>query len=189
MVHGEYESMMLIHRTVPKFAPYPVAWGTCTDPNRHYILFSFHELEKGLPPIPRLTYAVAQLHGLSRGKSPTGKFGFHVTTCNGTLAQDNTWTDTWEEFYVRGMKRMLDLEEKARGYSRELGEISEPFLNKVIPRLLRPMETGGRHIEPVVIHGDLWFGNVSSRKDIQDPLMFDSSAFWGHNECKADDAG
>lgn len=83
------------------------------------------------------------------------QFGFHITTFNGKLAQDNTWTDTWEEFYVRGMRRML-----------------------------RPLETGGRRIEPV-LHGDLWTGNVATQDATGEPLMFDSSAFWGHHECRS----
>ena len=79
---------------------------------------------------------------------------------------------------------MLALEEEARGPSDELKQLSEPLLTKVIPRLLRPMESNGRRIEPVLIHGDLWFGNVSVRRDTQQPMMFDASAFWGHNECR-----
>jgi fructosamine-3-kinase len=160
MIQGEYESMLLIHQTVPAFAPQPLAWGTCTNPDQHFLLFSFHELQKGLPSIDRLTHAVAQLHMLSAGAAPflkdeRKKFGFHITTYNGTLAQDNTWTETWAEFYARGMRRMLQLERDARVPSEELDEISGPFLEKVIPRLLRPLETDGRSIQPVLIHGDL----------------------------------
>ncbi|VUC26634.1 unnamed protein product [Clonostachys rosea] len=180
MVHGEYESMRLIHESVPKFSPMPLAWGPCADPTKHFILFTFHELSEGLPPIPQFVNAVAQLHTVKR--NPSGKFGFHVTTYNGTLAQDNTWCDTWEEFYMKGMKRILKLEEEVRGPSSELRKISVPFLSKVIPRLLRPLETQGRKIDPVLIHGDLWIGNVSAQAGSNDPLMFDASAFWGHNE-------
>ena len=188
MIEGEYESMLLIYKTAPAFAPQPLTWGTCTDPDLHFLLFSFHELQKGLPSIDRLTYAVAQLHNVNAKAAPCledkrKRFGFHITTYNGTLAQDNTWTETWEEFYSRGMKRMLQLEKEARSPSEELEAISGPFLEKVIPRLLRPLETDGRSIEPVLIHGDLWIGNVSTRKDTGEPMIFDSSAFWGHNEC------
>ena len=184
MLHGEYESMSLINQTVPTFSPKPIAWGKCKNHDRHFLLFSFHAIHKGLPSIPRFTYAVAQLHTSSVDANPTGKFGFHVTTYNGTLPQDNTWADTWEEFYIRGMKRMLRLEKEARGPSDELEQLSGPFLEKVIPRLIRPMETGGRRIKPVLIHGDLWLGNVSTQDGSDNPLMYDSSAFWGHNECK-----
>ncbi|KAM7206747.1 Fructosamine kinase domain containing protein [Rhypophila sp. PSN 637] len=158
MIQGEYESMLLIYKTVPDFAPQPLVWSTCTDPDLHFLLFSFHELHKGLPSTDRLAYAVAQLHTLNSGSTSP--------SYNGVLPQDNTWTETWEEFYSRGMKRMLQLEEEARGPSEELEEISRPFLEKVIPRLLRPLEAEGRSIEP----------------DTGEPMMFDASAFWGHNE-------
>jgi fructosamine-3-kinase len=38
------------------------------------------------------------------------------------------------------------------------------LLKKVIPRLLDPLETDGRSIKPVLLHGDLWLGNVSFQK-------------------------
>ncbi|MCJ1334455.1 hypothetical protein MMC10_011166, partial [Thelotrema lepadinum] len=182
MVYGEYESMKSIYEVVPSFAPRPIACGSCQDPEWHFILFTFYELDKEKPAVSRFTFTVGELHNLSRGRSPEGKFGFHVVTYNGTLPQDNTWTDTWEEFYVRGMQRMLALEKERRGPSEDLKHLSEPFLSKVIPRLLRPMETQGRRVEPVLIHGDLWIGNVSTQRQNQEPLMFDASAFWGHNE-------
>ncbi|KAM0440040.1 hypothetical protein ACHAPT_001143 [Fusarium lateritium] len=184
MFRGEYESMKLINKMIPAFSPTPFAWGKCKDSARHFILFSFHHLRKGNPSIPLLTHAVAQLHTLSIKANPTGKFGFHTPTYNGTLEQDNTWTDTWEEFYARGMRQMLRLEEEARGPSDELEQLSGPFFDKVIPRLLRPLETNGRGIKPVLLHGDLWLGNISIQAGSENPLMFDASAFWGHNECK-----
>lgn len=193
--------MRLIHQIVPSFVPKPIAWGTTSaDPDRHFILFTFHDLqpEGSLPPPDRVAFAAAQLHQLSHlhlhsdNAAPRlGKFGFHITTYNGTLKQDNTWTDTWEEFYTRGMVRMLQLEEESHnsgpsggsGACQELRQVAKPFLEKVIPRLLRPLETNGRSIQPVLLHGDLWIGNVAARKDTGEVIMFDASAFWGHNEC------
>jgi protein-ribulosamine 3-kinase len=183
MFHGEFESMKMINDIVPDFSPKPLSWGKCKASARHFILFEYHALRKGDPPIPRFTYAISQLHTLSLNANLHGKFGFHITTYNGTLAQDNTWTDTWEEFYSRGMKRMLQIDAEARGASDEIEQLAVPLLAKVIPRLLRPLENGGREIKPVLIHGDLWLGNVSVKDGSDDPLMFDASAFWGHNEC------
>ncbi|KAK4124279.1 hypothetical protein N657DRAFT_680294 [Parathielavia appendiculata] len=40
----------------------------------------------------------------------------------------------------------------------------------------------GRSIQPILIHGNLWIGNAPTRKDTGEPMMFDASAFWGHNE-------
>ncbi|KAK2600094.1 hypothetical protein QQS21_005180 [Conoideocrella luteorostrata] len=192
MFEGEYESLKLINKIIPKFSPEPLAWGKCKGlaekPDEYFIMFTFHPLLKGNPPVPRFAEAVAQLHTLSMREyataNPDGKFGFHITTYNGTLAQDNTWTRTWEEFFIRGMRRMLALEEISGGPNEQLQELSKPFFDKVIPRLLRPLETAGRSIKPVLLHGDLWLGNVSVKEgsEDQDPLMFDASAFWGHNE-------
>ncbi|EXV03480.1 fructosamine kinase [Metarhizium robertsii] len=196
MLEGEYESSKLINKAIPNLSPKPLAWGKCEKPggdfDKYFLIFTFHSLledkPKPRPDIPRFAEAVAQLHTLSMKEyatsNPDEKFGFHVTTYNGTLPQDNTWTKSWREFYVTGMERMLALEEEARGPSDELKKLSEPFLRKVIPRLLDPMETNGRSIKPVLLHGDLWLGNVSCQKasENNDPLLFDAAAFWGHHE-------
>jgi protein-ribulosamine 3-kinase len=184
MLHGEFESMRLINSLIPVFCPKPLAWGKCTDSNFHYLLFPFHELKKGPPDTGRLSQAVAQLHNRSIEHNPTGKWGFHMTTYNGPLAQDNTWTDTWEEHWIRAMRQLFALERASRGPSEELDRLLTPYFEKVCPRLLRPLETNGRHIKPVLVHGDLWIGNMAVQADTEDPLMFDSAAFWGHNECK-----
>lgn len=194
MFEGEYESMKLINKMIPDFSPEPIARGKLRNSDGYFILFSFHHLSGGTPSIPDFPNAVAKLHNqsinaeflrtLNIDPNPTGQFGFNVPTYNGTLEQKNTWTNTWEKFYADEMRHMLKLEEEARGPSEELQQLSGPFLDKVIPRLLRPLESGGRSIKPVLLHGDLWLGNVSTQTESKKPLMFDASAFWGHNECK-----
>lgn len=79
---------------------------------------------------------------------------------------------------------MLAMEEEARGPSEELQELSKDLLGKVIPRLLRPLETQGRTIKPSLLHGDLWIGNVATNKATGQPVIFDSSAYYGHHECE-----
>ena len=118
-----------------------------------------------------------------------------MTTYNGTLPQNNRWMDTWEELYANGMRRMLQLDEEARGSSAELKELEGAFFDKVLPRLLRPLEDKGkgRKVESVLLHGDLWIGNASVEETEEgrgkgdgegNVMLFDSSAFYGHNECE-----
>jgi len=57
------------------------------------------------------------------------------------------------------------------------------FVN-VIPSLLGPLETGGRHLRPTLIHGDLWHKNVGMDADTGKPIIWGGSPFYGHNECK-----
>ncbi|ETS84561.1 hypothetical protein PFICI_02586 [Pestalotiopsis fici W106-1] len=182
MLHGEFESMRMIHAVIPAFSPKPLSWGKCTDSNIHYLLFEFHELKKGLPDPHRMSNVVAQLHTRSVEHNTSGKWGFHMTTYNGPIPQDNTWTNTWEENWIRAMRQLFAHERGARGPSDELDQLLPAYFEKVCPRLLRPLETRGRSIQPVLIHGDLWIGNMGTQAGSEDPLMFDSSAFWGHNE-------
>ena len=47
----------------------------------------------------------------------------------------------------------------------------------VIPALLGPLE-----IEPVLLHGDLWSGNTGTDSHTGEPVIFDPSSYFGHNE-------
>lgn len=134
-----------------------------------------------LPEIEAFTSSVARLH--KSAVSPNGKYGFPVTTYMGPLPQDNKWCDTWEEYFAQGMRRMLELERDAQGQSEELDQLAVMLYDKVIPRLLRPLTTL-RSIEPVIIHGDLWYGNCCTEIATGKPIVFDACAFYAHNECK-----
>ena len=101
----------------------------------------------------------------------------------GPLPQDNRWCRTWEEYFVQGMKRMLDLEKAAQGPDEELDGLVLKLYDKVIPRLLRPLTLLGS-IEPVLVHGDMWYGNCGVDDQTNKPIVFDACAFWAHNECK-----
>lgn len=79
---------------------------------------------------------------------------------------------------------MLRLNFEAGGPSQELEDLMPPMLDKVIPRLLRPLETGGNSVVPSLVHGDLWCGNAALTLEDGAPLIFDPSCFWAHNECK-----
>ncbi len=105
-------------------------------------------------------------------------------TYNGDLPQDNRYTETWEEFFLNGFKHMLDLNLERGGSWEEMENLKEDMLGKVIPRLLRPMETNGRFIKPALVHGDLWCGNAAVDTQTNRPLIYDPASFYAHNECK-----
>lgn len=113
-----------------------------------------------------------------------GKFGFHVTTYNGNLPQENAWQDSWEKFFISGLRHMFVLNEEAGGKCEELEKLLPGLFERVIPRLLRPLETNGNTVAPALVHGDLWCGNAAVRLEDDAPIIFDPSSFWAHNECK-----
>lgn len=83
---------------------------------------------------------------------------------------------------------MLELNFAAGGPNKELKDLMPGMFGKVIPRLLRPLESGGRSITPSLVHGDLWCGNAAVDLENDIPLVFDPCCFWAHNECNTSKA-
>ncbi len=182
-LQGEFESTSAIHAVTGDFTPKSIAWGSFKAiPNTHYYLCMFYELAEELPESTEFCAKVAALH--VKSESPNGKFGFHITTYNGDLPQENGFADTWEEFFVNGFKHMLNLNIERGGPWEEMKSLESGMLSKVIPRLIRPMETGGRSVKPALVHGDLWCGNAAVDTQTGLPLIYDPSSFYAHNECK-----
>ncbi|KAG8415052.1 hypothetical protein J3458_008934 [Metarhizium acridum] len=136
-----------------------------------------------LPDIRKFSAMLAKLHRDSMvDKDAPKEFGFHVMTQEGTMYQDLSWCKSWEEMYTRRFQSFVDQERVSQGPSKELDQILPGFISKVIPRLLRPLETHGRTIRPVALHGDVWYGNLAVDATTGEPVYFDPSVFWGHNE-------
>lgn len=111
-------------------------------------------------------------------------FGFEVTTCCGDTPQDNTWSSSWADFYAnQRLCFILKRCEKANGHNAELHRLVETMASVVVPRLLVDSHlNNGRGIFPVVVHGDLWSGNVGHGSGPSEDVIYDSSACYAHNE-------
>lgn len=79
----------------------------------------------------------------------------------------------------------LKLEEGARCHVPELDDLVPVIFDKVIPRLLRPLESDGRTVKPSFVYGDLWFANSGVDLTTGQSLIFDACCFYAHNECKS----
>ncbi|KAI9659639.1 MAG: hypothetical protein M1831_003720 [Alyxoria varia] len=181
MVSGEHTSMKTLHDTLPYLTPIPVVWGTyAADPEIHFFLCGFVEMTEDLPDVDGLMAGLAELH--KRGESPNGKYGFEVPTLQGTIPQYTSWTDSWEVFFSNSIRQVMENEERSQGSDPEVQQLCQAVLDKVVPRLLRPLETGGRSIKPRLVHGDIWDGNVSTSTDTNTPVIFDATCIYGHNE-------
>lgn len=182
MMHGEFTSMTTLHETLPEFIPKPLAWGTYrSDTNIHFFLCQFVDMDDELCSLDTFPKLVAEIH--NKGVSPTGKFGFPVTTYQGRLPQDPTECDTWEECFTRNIHIMFEHELASQGHDEEFVSLREQVMAKVIPRLLRPMETLGRKLVPRLVHGDLWEGNTGTDLETGMPKIFDACSMYAHNEC------
>ncbi|KAK4121755.1 hypothetical protein N657DRAFT_665056 [Parathielavia appendiculata] len=163
-VESAFVSESATYEFIPEHVPRPITMGM---------------IEDDIPRSESYMSAVAALHSRSMGK-----FGFPVNTRFGNLEQDNTWTASWEEYWTRQMKGFLEREDAAHNGEphEELERLRPLFLNKVLPRYLRPLESNGRSVTPCLIHADLWLGNVKYMNDGETVCMYDACAMWGHNE-------
>jgi len=187
MIEADYESLKAIHSVSPLFAPRPYKWGPYkADPTCHFMLAEFREVGQQPPEPVRFTARLAELHKTS--VSPTGKFGFHMKTMAGPIPQHNDgWSDSWEEIFSNFLGHLLDLDgEKNEPWS-EFEHIKHLTKIRVIPRLLRPLQSDGRTIKPCLVHGDLWDGNTATDMENGEPFVFDPKSFYAHNEYEIGD--
>jgi protein-ribulosamine 3-kinase len=180
MVTQEFVGMRELYDFVPHLVPKPIAHGTyAANPNIHFFISEFLEMTDEVPD-PSFMASLADLH--ARAISPNNKYGFSIPTFQRALPQYTEWADSWEEFFSNSLKRVFEFEEKTHGSDKELKALERAILQKVVPRLLRPLETGGRTIQPSLIHGDIWDGNVSTKVADDSPVVFDGSCIYAHNE-------
>ncbi|KAF2113619.1 Fructosamine kinase-domain-containing protein [Lophiotrema nucula] len=181
MMEGAFESDSVYSSYAPANMPAPMGFGEFKEnPDTWFYVCEFHDMIDELPDVSDLVNIVAKVHRASMGKSPTGKFGFAVPTHLANIPNDNTWQDTWEKFFTQAMCSMYEFEKSMQGVDEELDGLFNALCDKVIPRLLRPLES----IEPCLVHSDLWPGNCMPDADTGELMLFDSCAFWGHNEAE-----
>lgn len=181
MARAEYESQEALSAVIPDNVVTPTAWGYLDgDKTKSFYLTRFRKLQPRIPPLPDFLAIIKRLHQTS--VSPTGKFGFHCKTYWGPPVMSNEWTDSWEEFWGRQFRSDVAYAQRVYGKDEDLDTLTEEFIQKVVARLLRPLQTGGRSIKPSLCHGDLWDGNVQMDADTGRTILFDPCAFYGHAE-------
>ncbi|CAG8972692.1 hypothetical protein HYALB_00010924 [Hymenoscyphus albidus] len=181
MVSAFFQGMSSLHDAAPDLVARPISWGSYTSiAGTHFILCEFHNLSGAIPEKEIFTVRVAEMHKTTRLKSET--FGFPYSAYGGNQKQDFPVTKTWEECFSKGLQDLFERETETNGHEEENERFKKAMIEKVIPRLLRPLETGDRKIIPVLVHGDLWDGNASVHEETGRPVIFDATPVWAHNE-------
>lgn len=167
---------------MPEFVPRPYTWGEFnqSEPKIYFFLSEFVDMSDRVPEPNQLCTKLARLHRDS--VSPTGMFGFHITTCQGNTPQDVTWESSWAAFFSKLLRHVLDRDAEINGIWEDLDTLAQRVLERVIPRLIGVLETEGRRVKPCLIHADLWEGNTGTSIEAGNIYIFDSAAFYAHNE-------
>ncbi|XP_020589788.1 protein-ribulosamine 3-kinase, chloroplastic [Phalaenopsis equestris] len=149
-----------------KFGPLPTGGS--------FIIMEFVEFGSSRGNQSVLGRKLAEMH--KAGKSDKC-FGFDVDNTIGSTPQINTWSSDWVEF----------LSEHRLGYQLKLAlkRFGDIEINEKGQQLIKKMKPlfEGIVIEPCLLHGDLWSGNISSDKN-GEPVILDPACYYGHNEAE-----
>ncbi|RDB28670.1 Ketosamine-3-kinase [Hypsizygus marmoreus] len=171
--NGEVESLKAIEAAAPGLAPHVLSYGTDSG-DKPYFISEYKDLGRITDSTGKVlaTRLAEELHVY---QSAYG-FGFHVPTYCGATRLRNGWFKSWEECFGAMIGDLLDQLAMKRSYG-ELCDLGQRVRKSVIPELLGPL-----NIRPVLLHGDLWSGNVGVDLSTKQPIIFDPASFFGHNE-------
>lgn len=182
MMKGEFHSMSELYKVVPNFVPRPCAWEKFKTEKTatYFFLCDFVEMDKGLPDSEAFCSRVAELH--QNSQSSNGMFGFWVRNCQGKFLQENEWDPSWAKFFTKLLVAFFKLDIAKNGTWPEYQQAFDKVVCHVIPKLFKPLQSNGRNLKPSLVHGDLWHGNAATNHETGNPVVFDASAFYAHNE-------
>lgn len=184
MFAGEFASLDRLHSLVPSSCPKPYGWGEYeTNPGSYFIIMDFLYLIPELPEESKISHLISKIHQTTAGTSLEGKkFGFYLPTCHGKIAQPNEWDDDWARFYANLLDVFYKEDMKSNGPFAEYECAHKILLEHTIPRLLGALQAEGRILTPCLVHGDFWQENLGIEEETGEPMLYDPSLFYGHNE-------
>ncbi|KAK3614129.1 hypothetical protein LTR22_027888, partial [Elasticomyces elasticus] len=179
---GEYNAMSELYKWAPELVPKPHAWGKykAYHSKTYYFLQQYVEMSNRLPNPKQLCEKFARLHHTS--VSPNGCFGFHITTCQGSIAQFVGWERSWTTFFAKSFKHVVDLDFEFNEPWEDLRCLERRIASHIIPRPIGSLERDGRTVKPCLIHADLWEGNTGTSCEDKTVYIFDSGAYYAHSE-------
>ena len=91
------------------------------------------------------------------------------------------WEDCWATLFTRHLGHFIELAKPVLKEAK-FDIVCKLILERVVPRLLLPLQENGRSLKPSLIHGDCWDGNTATDAKTGGAIVFDVCSFYGHNE-------
>ncbi|KAG4073096.1 hypothetical protein HA402_009515 [Bradysia odoriphaga] len=197
IIAGEFESLLTIQRTKQISVPDPLSVIREND-QQVSLIMSYIDMKSLNQLQAEFGERLAKLHlhnrqvleqraydagyvGSSKSASepPVTEFGFHCVTNCGAIAQNNEWHKDWITFFARNrLDHQIRLIE-VNYNDREVNELWSELQLK-LTTFFKPFTDQSIEIQPSLLHGDLWSGNVCESNN--QPYIFDPCSFYGHSE-------
>ena len=180
-VYGEGLGLQKIASACPTIAPRVYVCEKADDGSSHFISDYVDLGRSDRASMKALAEKMAsEMHNPSKQEDQQ-QFGFPVPTHCGVTEQDNTWESDWMTFYRdhRLGDMLSQIRSKKGDNAEELLRLGNRVQEEVCPALLCNFSPPAK---PVILHGDLWSGNVRTNADTGEPIILDCSCYYGHNE-------
>ncbi|GBG63632.1 hypothetical protein CBR_g38943 [Chara braunii] len=173
MFAAEQAGLEAMHNTGTIRVPRPYKVGPL--PRRgSYIIMEYIQFGASNRSQAVLGEQLAEMH--LKGSTDRG-FGFHMDNTIGSTPQHNPWTKDWVEFFrVHRLGFQLSLAQQQ--YNDQDIYVKGQRLLEKLPEIF-----SGVHVQPVLLHGDLWSGNISADVD-GNPVILDPACYYGHSEAE-----
>ena len=180
--------MSELYALAPNLVSRPIAHGKLCKSldlfrETYFLIVEFKEFEQDaslLPDAVKLGPRLAAMH--LKSARPNAKFGFHVQTYDGCRRQAVDPQDRWTPFFSRLLDEAYRQDVESNGVWPELDAVYSQVQSHLIPRLIGTLEKDGRSVMPVLIHGDLWDGNIGVERGTGNPWIFDCAVYYAHHE-------
>ncbi|WP_251546827.1 fructosamine kinase family protein [Limosilactobacillus caecicola] len=147
--------------------PTPIASGEI-DGDAYLIL---NWIDEGLENQAALGQTVAKMH-----QQTHDQFGFYTNHRTKALVKDNSWNDSWRDFYLN--QRLAPEIEAAK----EAGRWND-WRDQHYQKMTQAFDQyySNHQVTPSLLHGDLWSGNYMFAQD-GTPTLIDPDALYGDRE-------
>lgn len=120
-----------------------------------------------------LGLAVAKMH---HQFSENGKYGFVDNHRTKALVKDNSWNDSWSDFYVH---QRLEPEVAVADQRGRWNQWRQEHFTQMVKKFQHYYQN--HEVRPSLLHGDLWAGNFMFAGNHQ-PYLIDPDAVYGDRE-------
>ncbi|GMI22530.1 hypothetical protein TeGR_g2923, partial [Tetraparma gracilis] len=112
-----------------------------------------------------------------------GRFGFPASNFQALTPVNNTWCDTWSEYFSRRLASQLSRLTAVKAYGGAVlqeGDVALVERGQIILENVDLLLGDPSRIRPSLVHGDLWIGNTGATAD--GAVFFDPACSFAHHE-------
>ena len=140
--------------------------------NNDFLIMEYFENDKDKPNSTNSDFleSIIKVHSVSNNQ-----FGFNFNTQVGAIKQINNYENNWVDFYSNyRLNDMLEIANRKENLGKAIN-------NKILSILNNMKNLIPDNPIPLLLHGDLWEGNILFKKN-KFIGFIDPGSFFGHNE-------